>query len=76
MDLALGYDLPVYKASVFFVKATFINVFNHQMINQWNTTGTTSATGGWVAGTSYGRPASAANYNLARTVTLAGGIRF
>lgn len=76
VDLALGYDMPVYQKATFFTKATITNLFNHQLLASWNTTGTTSSTGAWVAGSSYGRPTSSGNYITARTVTLAAGIRF
>ncbi len=77
VDIQVGYDIPLWKMVNFFARLNVTNVFNHQILQSWNTTGTTSpTTGNWVAGSSYGRPTSAGNYITARTINLAGGFRF
>lgn len=76
VDFQVGYDIKLWKALEFFVRANVTNVFNTQMIASWNTSGTTSAAGAFVFGSSFGRPTSSGNYVTARTINLAGGFRF
>lgn len=76
LDLQVSYDVKVWKTLDFFIRGNITNLFNTQMITTWNTSGTTSSTGTYVFGSSFGRPTSSTNYLTARTINIAGGFKF
>ncbi len=76
LDLQIGYDIPLFKKVSAFGRLNIQNLFNHQLLITWNTTGSTSSTGRWTAGSNYGRPTSSTNYVAARNLDFAFGLRF
>ena len=77
-DLQLAYDMPIWRRFNFFTVLNITNVFNHQMQQTWNTSGTSVSAGTvWrPANAFYGKPTSAADYIAARTIQLSAGIKF
>lgn len=74
-DLQVAYDIPVWRKFNFFAVMNLTNVFNHQQLATWNTTGTVVA-GAWAAGAAYGNPTSSGNYLQGRSMTLSTGLKF
>ncbi|HEX9009006.1 MAG TPA: TonB-dependent receptor [Holophagaceae bacterium] len=74
-DLQVAYDLPVWRKFSFFAAVNLTNVFNHQQLATWNTTGSVVA-GAWTAGAAYGNPTSSGNYIQGRSMTLSTGLKF
>ncbi|MCL1907891.1 MAG: TonB-dependent receptor [Holophagaceae bacterium] len=90
VSLQVGYDHAIWKGAKLFGQANITNLFNHQMLVNWNTTGSAVWNNGgsyqtdnynrpnatFLPGGSYGKPTSVNNYLSARDVQLVLGLRF
>ncbi len=84
-DLALNYELPLYKSARPWLKFEVFNVFNNQKLLSWNTTiipawdGPLDADGlptTYALGPSFGRGTTNGDYPTARTMQFSLGFRF
>lgn len=84
-DLSLGWDAPLFKAVAPYVRVAVTNVFNtHYLVSfntsvRPNTAGPLDANGlptTYIKGASFGQATNSTDYQAARIVTAAAGIRF
>jgi outer membrane receptor protein involved in Fe transport len=84
-DLALNYELPLYKAARPWFKVELLNVFNNDKLIAWNTAlvpdwnGPVDADGiplNYIEGRNFGKGTSNTHYPVARTFRFSLGFRF
>jgi hypothetical protein len=89
-NLQVSYDLPVYKKMAYFLRANITNLFNHQLMTSYTTSGNAYVLSGssyikdtgnsskavFLPSSTFGKAASGGNFLNGRQVTFVTGIRF